>query len=1002
MQLLKRILLLLPIWLAQIMAAQTNLHFSVVQYNSKKGLKQNSVHALMPMHNNRILLSTYNGLVQFDGDRFTEIPFSKIDNYKFYNHLVKTTAPEKYFVANPNGACYQIHPSINQLLLPSEIKGIKQVIALQDKIYFVNQVNLIFSYNVSTKKFTKHTTPPVSNYLKLFATQTNLYLGIDHQLYQSDAKLSNIQSVYAGNGVVSKLTEVIQKSTRFFYILVNNQLLQAETKTGLIFKPIFTKPDSIALDFFQFTNDSLGNFYLATPEKIYHLNIKTKQFQSIKLSSYSINIRALSYQKNLRQLLVGTMADGLFVLRPNVITSFTNINGFISEGCTGITLDPDSNVYIGTLSDKVYTFKKGILNPYTTYTGFFTASQFINGRLWMGTYGGQILTNPYSKAIEKLKVTGPSPITQILYDDPNHIWVAHQDGLCLVNSKLKVVNTFSKEIKNGITCVKKINANTLVAAGRSHIYMIENERVKRHFSVKEGLNVTDVRCIYTTTSGLLLFGTYGKGLFLLRENKLISINGYRGCLLPDDIFCLAKDKSNTLWMTTNNGLYAIKEVLLERFIRRQTELLIPRRYDAQQGLEVEEFNGAFMPNYCYVDSNTMLFPTIKGFSQLHLDLIRQTSNVAPITEIESIQVNDTLQFLKTDSITFLSTNNTLRITFRANNFDASANLHYQYKLEGLDGRWSLPTLVNEARFALLPSGDYTFKVKAVDANALNHPCAEIKFTVVPTLTETLVFKVLMLGTLLFIVALIAVWRLRSFKQKVEEQNLYEAKIAQVELRALHAQINPHFIFNCLNSIKYCVSAHNFEAADKYIDHFSTLLRRFLEYSSNETISINEEAGILIHYLELEKYRFNNKFNYFLEVEPNLREQFIPTNIIQPFVENAIKHGIAHAENLCNLHITIITHKSTIRCIIDDDGIGREASKKINESFKKHVSKGLGLIKDKKDILKKISKIDLNFEIIDKKGHLNEESLGTKVIIDIPFYDDKSINNRGRTNRSEFD
>lgn len=997
--------LLLTLVSAGFITAQINSGFTSIQFDSRKGLKQNSIHNLLYIRNNRILINTFNGLVKFDGNRFSEIPFSKSDNTKFYPFLAKTSSPEKHFVAHANGSCFQIYPNVTPLRLPAEIRNIKQMVEYHNTIYFVSGANELFNYNVATKKFTKHVLRrrPIQN-LSLRVTPNHIYIIIDNNLYHSNQKLSDTSKVNADYPLSGALNQITESANGNLFILEKNKIFTA-SKTGLYFNCIFTKPDSIPLNFTGIASDPSGNLFICTFHHLYYLPNGSSQLKKLHLSAQTVHIRNLSYHQEQKQLLVGTNADGLFVVKPNVIHSFTDASGFVSSACSSIINGPDSTIYLGTLANSLFTYKRGIISLYNDTKSDYTCLQFVNGELWHGQFDGKIIfggTNTSPSQSNYIKINSSGSINTILYCDSNTIWVGHSDGLTLLNSKKKIVKDYSAEIKTSISCLKKLDTSTIIAAGKSHIYFIKDRKVASHFSAREGLSVADVRCVHKTASGMLLFGTYGKGIFILRNNQLVNINEFKGCLLPADVFCMVKDKNNTIWMTGNSGLYAINEQLLEKFIKRQLDLLIPWHYNTFHGLAVEEFNGAFMPNYCFLDSNTLLFPNTKGFSKLNLKMVKQSPVVSPVIEVEDIVINDSLKFLKTDLIEFSSQNNTLRVTFFADNFDPATNLHYQYKLEGLDDRWSTPSTINEAHFHLLPPGNYTFKVRAVDANAYNHKIEEFSFTVTPSFTETLTFKSIVLSSVLLIGLLLVTWRIRSIRRIAEEKNLYEAKIAQVELKALHAQINPHFIFNCLNSIKYCVSEHNFEAADKYIDHFSVLLRRFLEFSDKDSIKVSEETEILTHYLELEKYRFNNKFNYFLEIDPAIRDISIPTNIIQPFVENAIKHGIAHSENLCNLHVKLYINGTSIRCIIDDDGIGREASRKINASFKKHTSKGLGLISDKKDILKKISEVDLNFEIIDKKDELSGESEGTTAIIDIPIHYDKSPNNRRRNNRTESD
>jgi ligand-binding sensor domain-containing protein len=993
----KSIAIIICLLLAKLIVwSQPNIEYSVIQYNSKKGLKQNTVQAIFYTDDNRVLLSTFNGLIQFDGSRFIETPYSVNNNIKYFPRIVKTKNPNKYFVMDASHHIYQMWPSASQVQLPPYMNRIRELHAFDNMLYFITELNQIYSYNVTIKNLKEHKLPQLKGLSKLFSTTNHLFLNTNLQLFEVEKQLTTAKKI----GLDSiNVTKIVETATGDLYVLSNTELYHLNKKTSTL-ELIYNLPSQGTRSFFDFTVDNKENACIISPRVLYQLHIPTKTLKEINVKQHSPTYRTLSYNSELNQILIGTEADGMFVLKPNSIKAHTEENGFVDYGTTCITKDSLTNtVYIGTLGGNLFTYKDQILKPYTSFPENFTSLAVINNELWMGVYGGSILFNPDNPLSTSLKIC-KNAVTSIQLLSDGLVWIGHQDGLALVNTKKQIVKTFDTEIKTTITCLKEMDDGTIIAAGRSHIYFIRNQKIISHIGSKEGLNVNDIRCIHKTKSGFLLFGTYGKGLLMLLKGKIISINSYKGCLLPIDVFCLAKDKNANLWITTNNGLYCIEESKLEKFIRREMDYLIPKHFEEFYGLKNEEFNGGFMPNYCFTDK-TLLLPNIKGFSEVKLDILNSEKHSVPITKIDEIVVNDTLKFTRNDAIVFPSNNSTLRILFFADNFKPSGNLHYQYKLEGIDQNWSAPILINEARYQLLPPGKYVFKVKAIDANSLNNLEDSVVITVEPSFFQTFTFRLFLFLFVFFLLAVIIAWRVRLVRKIAEEKSSYETRIAQVELRALHAQINPHFIFNCLNSIKYCVSENNFEFADKYIDHFSVLLRRFLEFSDKESIKISEEMEILMHYLELEKYRFDNKFTYQLEVDIDLRPSIIPTNIIQPLVENAIKHGIAHAEKICNLQIQIFKHKTFIRCIIDDDGIGRDASEIINVSFKKHTSKGLGLIHEKKEILKKISNIELEFEIIDKKNNLGE-SLGTQVIIDIPLEYDKSIDNRRRSNWTESD
>jgi LytS/YehU family sensor histidine kinase len=193
-------------------------------------------------------------------------------------------------------------------------------------------------------------------------------------------------------------------------------------------------------------------------------------------------------------------------------------------------------------------------------------------------------------------------------------------------------------------------------------------------------------------------------------------------------------------------------------------------------------------------------------------------------------------------------------------------------------------------------------------------------------------------------------------------------------------MNPHFVFNSLNSIKYFLSTNDYAKADKYIDYFSGLIRKFLDYSNNSLIKIEDEAKMINSYLELEKMRLNNKFDFTILISPAVKNKNIPTFIIQPFIENSIKHGVAPSDKSCLIILKFSLEDNKIICIIDDTGIGREESQKMKLSPKAHKSKGIELVREKISIIEEIHDAHIEVKIIDKKE--NDVSTGTTIAIEI--------------------
>lgn len=242
------------------------------------------------------------------------------------------------------------------------------------------------------------------------------------------------------------------------------------------------------------------------------------------------------------------------------------------------------------------------------------------------------------------------------------------------------------------------------------------------------------------------------------------------------------------------------------------------------------------------------------------------------------------------------------------------------------------------------------------------------------------------ASLVVIVSIVLFFRSNRLKQKAVAMQ----KIAEAEIMALRAQMNPHFIFNCLSSIQNCIDKNEIEIADKYLGKFSKLLRLSLQTSRKAFINLTDEITYLTLYLELESLRFNNQFKFVFNIDPSIdqNETEIPVMILQPFIENSIKHGLAMKKEGGLLQVDIRKNDNRLLIEITDNGIGREKStamKKKDGSLKNHQSMGLQITKERLFLLYKNTGLDNPIEIIDLYGN-NNESLGTKIILKLPIND----------------
>lgn len=232
-------------------------------------------------------------------------------------------------------------------------------------------------------------------------------------------------------------------------------------------------------------------------------------------------------------------------------------------------------------------------------------------------------------------------------------------------------------------------------------------------------------------------------------------------------------------------------------------------------------------------------------------------------------------------------------------------------------------------------------------------------------------------------------RARAEKEKKEAETILmntQRKMTEVEMQALRAQMNPHFIFNCLNSINRYIVKSDQTTASLYLTKFAKLIRLILDNSNSKNVILSNELEALKLYIEMEALRFDKKFTYEISVDDNLGTDTVevPPLIIQPYVENAIWHGLLHKEGDGHLHIGVgMPEEGLLQCVIEDNGVGRQKAKELkSKSATSRKSLGMQLTEQRLNLLNKHAQLNASVEIIDLRNEQNEAA-GTRVILKIP-------------------
>lgn len=359
--------------------------------------------------------------------------------------------------------------------------------------------------------------------------------------------------------------------------------------------------------------------------------------------------------------------------------------------------------------------------------------------------------------------------------------------------------------------------------------------------------------------------------------------------------------------------------------------------------------------------------------------------------IEKVSVNNR-QVSLYSNISLSYTSNNIAIRYTGLSYKSKASIKYLYTLEGLDNEWH-KTDVDNINYASLPAGSYTFKVKAINALGIaGDSYAQLKFNVTAPVWKRTWFYLLLVVGFALVIVVIALFRIRYMKKayeleqtKSKTENLkltHERDIKAIEQKALRMQMNPHFLFNALNTIKGYYANDKHAEGSTYISKFSKLLRLILE-SDDHLISLETEISILDLYLDLSRVRYNNAFNYSIATEEGLvsSEVSIIPMLLQPFVENAIIHGVAPKPGKGVIKVMFKKSGVNLVCMVEDNGVGRGYHKTSNNT--QYQSKAIDVIRSRLDVLSKSSGGQYSMIIEDLKDE-NGSPEGTRVTIVIPF------------------
>ncbi|MEP7107496.1 MAG: histidine kinase [Ferruginibacter sp.] len=336
--------------------------------------------------------------------------------------------------------------------------------------------------------------------------------------------------------------------------------------------------------------------------------------------------------------------------------------------------------------------------------------------------------------------------------------------------------------------------------------------------------------------------------------------------------------------------------------------------------------------------------------------------------------------------------NSIIIYITSNYSSQNKKTQFAWRLDGDINNWvEMPVYnadndsSNRVELPDIKPGKYNFRVRVKVAGGMwSTSEAQMEIIITPPYWVTWWFWTTIIVALSLLVYSIIQLRVSAVRRAEKLKARYEKELMELEAKALRAQMNPHFVFNCLNSIKALMQEEETEKGVKYLTTFSKLIRTLFNNADKKNISLYDEIETCKFYLQLEAMRFDSKFSYTVNVDENidLKSVHIPALIIQPFIENAIWHGIVPRDTGGNVWLNVTREGGNIEIIVEDDGIGRESSQQ-NKSASNltHQSKGVNLTQSRLDLDNLLQKRQAKMETIDKRDEAGKAA-GTKVIITI--------------------
>lgn len=935
-----------------------------------EGLPSEVVYDLFVNSQGMLFLGTDKGLITYDGVNFKQIKYK--DNLGNSINSIQEDENGIIWCKNFANQLFKLKDNLlvedatTKKLLFDEKENLVDYVISGRQIWILTQ-NKIFTFSKGEK-------PKLVYSLK--KDNTNGFLSMVYDLGTRKLYVTTSSTIFTflKNKLIDvksdkdglKILELYRGQLCFNYKSINNECVIGKKRIEL--------SEDLKNTFLNKLSSAGNNLWLCSNNGLYEIDIANNKFKEGFLKGMRITDIVNDQEGN---SWISTLDEGIYLMPNKRIMSF-NFDATKQESSknyTKIAKGPNGNYFIGTSDGKVIEINKQGKEILTYDTKSDNTIEFISfsKNTLLTTYGFFNIGNPtmFTKPIYLGK--------GIVEDDRGNFLMANSSFAGLIAQSLIGLPNFEKPLsKYKIITYGKYDSKILSFRDkRAKCVLFDKFDRKYYVAYIDGLYVYDSYGIekkiklpnnkeiigsemLQDEDGSIWIATLQSGIAKIKQEKVVERITTKNGLSSNNCRRIEIDNNN-LWIVTDDG-FDLFDFKTRKVKNAALNLCI-------KGITI---------NDVFVDEKNVGLATNQGVYYFNKEIV-EDENLPKFRFTEVLVNGKKLPYL--EDIVLKHDENNINIKFNTIHFKSLGNYNYEYRLKAYDDTWySQSSSAKNINYLALNPGEYKFEIRIKIGDNYTKT-QQIDFTInKPFWLQYwfIGFSVLALLVLLFVVYRWAEVRTKK-SQELKEQ------LALSQLTALRSQMNPHFLFNVLNAVQGLIYSNQKNKATDYLGKFSDLMRKILDSSDKNEVTIEKEFETIDLYVSLEKARFEDDFEYKISFPENvdLSQYKIPSMIIQPFVENAIKHGLMHKEGAKRLEIKVEILNDIWCFTIDDNGIGRKASEIINQKIKKHISFATKAIENRVKLINKTTNIVIDIETIDKKSKL-EEALGTRIKIYIPI------------------